>query len=290
MRMGIGLGIGINRTNYATSVGLLDLFPNASVAYSLRLLRSAYTGSAVRVRRSSDNTEQNIGFNSLGNLDTTELTTFCGAGNGFVTTWYDQSGNGNNLTQSTAANQPQIVSSGSVILQNTKPTIQTDGNDFLETTALNIYASTSNLSSFQVVTELTNTTANDFVFGVTSGSYGITDAQFVLRKNSTQFDAIVNNGIIAATATHTRDTNQNLLSFIYRGGIDLTFWKNSATNVNSTVASSVNATKELEVASALNATLAGSWYLQEKIDWKTDQTANASNIRTNMANYWGITL
>tara|TARA_R110000868_G_scaffold358716_1_gene620433 strand:- start:268 stop:1134 length:867 start_codon:yes stop_codon:yes gene_type:complete len=288
--MWVGIGVRIGQNRFATSVGVLDLFPNASVAYSLRLLRSAYTGSAIRVRRSSDNTEQNIGFNSLGDLDTTALDTFCSGTNGFVTTWYDQSGNGNNLTQTTAANQPQIVSSGSVILQNTKPTIQTDGNDFIETTALNIYASANNLSSFQVVTDLTNTTANDFVFGVTSGSYGGGDNNIILRKNSTQFDAIVNNGIISATATHTRDTNQNLLSFIYRGGIDLTFWKNSATNVNSTVASSVNATKELEVASALNATLAGSWYLQEKIDWKTDQTANASDIRTNMANYWGITL
>ena len=107
---------------------LLDLYPNAAAAYSLRKLRTAYTGSAIRVRRASDNTEQNIGFvDNL--LDTSSLTSFCSGTNGFVTTWYDQSGNGRNATQTTAANQPQIVSSGIVILENGKPAIQFDGSN-----------------------------------------------------------------------------------------------------------------------------------------------------------------
>ena len=99
---------------------LLDLYPSAAAAYSVRKLRTAYTGSAIRVRRSSDNAEQDIGF-VAGNLDTTALTTFCLATDGFVTTWYDQSGNAANATQTTAANQPQIVSSGAVITVNSKP-------------------------------------------------------------------------------------------------------------------------------------------------------------------------
>jgi hypothetical protein len=58
-------------------VGLLDTYPNAAVAYSLRKLRSAYTGSAIRVRRSSDNAEQDIAF--VGNdLDTTTMLDFVG--------------------------------------------------------------------------------------------------------------------------------------------------------------------------------------------------------------------
>lgn len=116
---------GIVGSQIQSFVGLLDTYPNAAAAYSVRKLRTAYTGSAIRVRRSSDNTESDIGFTSLGNLDTTSLTSFCGSGNGFVTTWYDQSGNARNATQSTAANQPQIVSTGSVILQNAKPTLFT---------------------------------------------------------------------------------------------------------------------------------------------------------------------
>jgi hypothetical protein len=54
---------------------ILDTYPNAAVAYSLRKLRTAYSGSAIRVRRPSDNAEQDIGF--VGNdLDTASLLSF----------------------------------------------------------------------------------------------------------------------------------------------------------------------------------------------------------------------
>ena len=113
---------------------LLDLYPSSLVAFSVRLLRSTYTGKALRVRRSSDNTELDIGFNSSGDLDTTSLLSFCGALNGFVTTWYDQSGSGNNLTQTTAANQPIIVNGGALTLRNGKPYIQSSTTQWLRLT------------------------------------------------------------------------------------------------------------------------------------------------------------
>jgi hypothetical protein len=107
---------------------LLDTYSGAAAAYSLRLLRTAYTGSAIRVRRASDNTEQDIGFVS-NELDTSALTTFCSGTDGFVETWYDQSGNGYDATQGTAANQPQIVSSGSVLTENGKPCVNFTGTN-----------------------------------------------------------------------------------------------------------------------------------------------------------------
>lgn len=108
---------------------LLDLYPNAAAAYSLRKLRNSYTGSAIRVRRSSDNAEQDIVFDINGNLDTASLTAFCSGTNGFVTTWYDQSGGLNNATQTTAVNQPQIVNSGNLITTNGKAALSFDGNN-----------------------------------------------------------------------------------------------------------------------------------------------------------------
>lgn len=126
---------GIVGSQITQFVGLLDTYSGAAAAYSLRRLSGAYSGSAIRVRKANDNTEENIGFDSNGNLDTAALTSFCSGTNGFVKTWYDQSGNGNNATQTTAANQPQIVSSGSVITENGKPSIQFDGsNDYLLST------------------------------------------------------------------------------------------------------------------------------------------------------------
>ena len=92
---------------------ILDAFPNAQAAYSLRKLRSGYTGSCIQVRRNSDNTTQNIGFvNNL--VDTASILSFVGAtSSGFVTTWYDQSGNNVNLIQNTAAKQATIVATAS---------------------------------------------------------------------------------------------------------------------------------------------------------------------------------
>lgn len=105
---------------------LLDEYPNASAAYSLRELSAAMEGNAVvRVRRSNDNTEQD--FTSSEITDGT-LTTFTGANNGFVTTWYDQSGNSNNATQATAINQPLVVINGVLQEENGKPTIYADGS------------------------------------------------------------------------------------------------------------------------------------------------------------------
>ena len=110
-------GAGYSR---AQSPLLLDIYSGAAAAYSLRKLRTAYAGACIRVRRSSDSAEQDIGFVS-GVLDTATLLSFVGAGNGFVTTWYDQSGNANNQNQATANQQPVIVSSGVVVATSGKP-------------------------------------------------------------------------------------------------------------------------------------------------------------------------
>ena len=57
---------------------LLDQYPNAAVAYSLRKLRESYTGSAIRVRRNVDSAELDIGFTSTGDLDTNAIVNFFG--------------------------------------------------------------------------------------------------------------------------------------------------------------------------------------------------------------------
>ena len=74
--IGIGNAISIGLRRVGGFVGLLDLFPNAAAAYSLRKLRSGYTGSAVRVRRDVDGTELDFGFDSNGNLDTSSILDF----------------------------------------------------------------------------------------------------------------------------------------------------------------------------------------------------------------------
>ncbi|MDP3394705.1 fibrinogen-like YCDxxxxGGGW domain-containing protein [Sediminibacterium sp.] len=109
--------IGLTSSNYAAS------------AYSLRKLSSTYSGSAIQVRRSNDNTTQDIGFTAGGNLDTDALTSFVGSNTGYLTIWYDQSGNARNLAQATTDKQPVIIESGVIYTRNTKPTVFFQGEE-----------------------------------------------------------------------------------------------------------------------------------------------------------------
>lgn len=138
---------------------LLDLIPNQAVAaYSLRKLRRKYAGAAIRVRRSSDNIERDIGFvNNV--LDTIALLNFVGAGNGFIPTWYDQSGNGRNATQATANNQPRIVNAGilETVVGSNFPGIRyiQSSNTFLQLPT-NVYSGMTSGECFWVLNSLTD--------------------------------------------------------------------------------------------------------------------------------------
>jgi len=86
----------------------LDQVQNPTGAYSLSRLSSSYNDFAVRVRRSSDNTEQDIGFYG-DDFDLASFNSFVGGDSAYATIIYDQSGNGFNLIQSDPSRQPEIV-------------------------------------------------------------------------------------------------------------------------------------------------------------------------------------
>ncbi len=89
----------------------LDEVAGATLAVGLRRLRTAYTGSALRLRRSSDNGEQDFGF--AGNdLDVNAISTWLNGASGYCTKLYDQSGNGGDVSQTSVAAQPLLVISG----------------------------------------------------------------------------------------------------------------------------------------------------------------------------------
>lgn len=109
---------------------LTSVFAEAAAAYAVRIpANSTYYGPLIRVRRSNDNAELDIypvaTLDANGNrlLDTTALLAFTGANNGFVTTWYDQSGNARHATQTLTGSQPSIVNAGSVSVQNGVPIV-----------------------------------------------------------------------------------------------------------------------------------------------------------------------
>lgn len=260
------------RSGGVTPSLLLDTYPNAAVAYSLRKLRTDYSGSAIRVRRSSDNAEQNIGFNG-NDLDTASLLTFCGVGNGFITTWYDQSTNANNSTQATAATQAQIVASGALVtdpITNKISTLWTSDAYLLGTSlptpqlnyqlavfnrtadAQRILSLGSNnglpyLGQWQTTNNLTTLYGNTTITHLISADTGCF-IQTILRDGSNVVKCW-NNQTALTTGT---DTRTNLV---------FNFWG--------------------KVASPQS-----SGYKQELIYWTSDQEANRIGIETNANTYW----
>ena len=104
-----------------TDLGIARKFGAAAAAYSLRDI-GAMNGRVVRVRRDSDDDEEDFSANQV---QSGALETFVGASNnGFVSIWYDQSGNANNATQASADIQPIIVQNGGQLkLQNGTPSL-----------------------------------------------------------------------------------------------------------------------------------------------------------------------
>jgi len=107
----------------AASYDFLDNFLGASVAYSLRKLSQSYTGYCIKVRRSSDNSEIDVGFDSNGDLNTSAIINHCGAASGYVSVWYDQTSNSVDATQSVSASQPLIYDGVNIITENNKPAL-----------------------------------------------------------------------------------------------------------------------------------------------------------------------
>ena len=248
---------------------LLNAYPGAAAAYSLRQLSSTYEGSAIRVRRASDNTETNIGFVD-GQLDTTTLDTFCSGTNGFVTTWYDQSGNGRNVINSTASTQPKIYDSINGITKNANSNnaVQYTSGDFLRLTS---------------VTGIS--TANVEVYGVFENSHtrGVLfySPNYVYFQSGDTSSALNNvgspslrvNGVDEGSIT----TRANLYNDI-NGGVKLF-------GVRDIVPTSYTEINVLQFGSALIPQIG---FLAEYIVWDSSQSGNRSGIETNINDFYNI--
>ncbi len=223
-----GTGAAKTATATPTFTGTLDSVSTDAV-FAMRRLRSAYTGALLRVRRSSDSTEQDISANIAGKLDTTTLASFCGSASCYVRTWYDQSGNARDAVQATTSAQPRIVDAGVIEQYNALPTMYLNTASNLVsatpfTTSYTLSTVASRNSSFTGYMKLLN------VGGVSNNTYGS------LGANANNFIAMfVGNGsswndigVISPFANMTTvnvpfsmamTVGQNVLTPYVRGGV-----------------------------------------------------------------------
>ena len=112
---------------FTQNTPLLDTYTGAAAAYSLRKLRTAYTGDAVEVYNGSSYAD--IGFNVFGELDTVALAAHCGSNDGFVSKWYDQAGSNDAVQTNTVKCRRFTTGRTGVVTENGKPAVEFDGSD-----------------------------------------------------------------------------------------------------------------------------------------------------------------
>lgn len=151
---------------------------SASGAWSLRRLRAGYLGAAIRIRRSNDNAETDIYFGDDGSIDVRAVLGFTGTNSAYITTWYDQTGNGRNATQTTAATQPRIVNAGTLDTRNNRPIVVFSGAQNVKYGTANLMVSGTGEWSANAVGYQT-TTAGQTVLGGSNGVAGQQLAKFI---------------------------------------------------------------------------------------------------------------
>jgi hypothetical protein len=265
--------LGTNEVWSAFSSGLLDTYSGAAAAYSLRRLSISYTGSAIEVRNDSG-THLDIGFVGE-DLDTATLLTHCGSGNGTVSKWYDQSGNARNATQTTVANQPQIVSSGSVNTQNGNPSVKFDGTD-------DYFVSNANYTqpfTYFILSKSNSTATDRAMIDGSSGSNFVQLKYYSLTNKFILFAGTILQG-------ETFNVNQNLHFALYDSS-------NSEIGLNNNTEIIGNAGVNNPTAITIGSRLAGSgqfWdgNIQEIVLYPSDQSSNRTGISDNINDFYSI--
>jgi hypothetical protein len=169
--LGVGGGVAENGGDGGGGGLLLDGLPQALGAYSTRKLHTAYAGSAIRVIRTSDSTQQDIGFvGSPPVLDTVSLGAFCAGTICTVTKWYDQSGSGNDCSQT--SNLPTIYTGGAVTTLNGKPALLWPGGTSGQL-GCPYSSSPTNARFYNAVVKSTDFSQAQYVFGSTINNTGL---------------------------------------------------------------------------------------------------------------------
>ena len=271
--------------------GIGSAFVALSVA---RKLRNAYAGSAIRVRRSSDDAEQDIGFS--GNvLDESSLTTFIGAGNGFVTTIYDQSGNGLNVTQTTKAIQPAIATSGVIIKDNSKPAMSFPGTGYNLRYDPSAISAENNTTIQSVCHGGDNDGANYLKCAFSVGANGVARGfgvgyGFYNSAADARKPAIIVNSSATNAVSSTINNNQVMMIGVVSGASQ-SLYENNNSVVTATSDQTLQITSDgvfVAVIPALSFGLLVGALWQESVAWMSNLDAYAATIKSNTNGFYGI--
>lgn len=264
----------------ADGTGLIDQFPGTFGAWSLRNL-SDDTTNVVRVRRDSDNAEQDF---TAGEITNGTLVAFTGSANGDVSIWYSQDANARDGVQTTPENQPRLVEAG---VLNTLPGLSSvPAMDFNERWFEVPVASGVNFTDyfFGFVVAYGGSNGNYLFAARTGGGTIFGGGGINVTENAFLIDG--DPPIASYTSVITGDSNYfisaytnvtNLRVRIYGTTYEVTpTGKNYNINPDSFFIGGENVDKSLK------------GFMAEVIVYNTDQTSNVSAIDQNILDYTGI--
>lgn len=243
---------GAGPSNGASFVGPLDAYASGLVgAWSVsRRLLATYTGPLVRVRNDSG-VERDIYALGSGDLNTADLLSHCGAGNGTVRCVYSQTGSGIDFGMATAAAQPVIVTAGSLETLNGKPTMRVTGSQCLDSAFAGNNASA--MTVYGAGATGTNASGMSFARFLSFGQSGLNDwdnltARWVpLYRNGTATSYSMVSGIQNTSPYITVADNVNFVfTARLQAGSPVRYLKvNAGTAATNNVASTPNLTFNL---------------------------------------------
>lgn len=205
-----GFGTGMRGGGF---IGPLDSY-TANLALALLPFRgfSSYAGNAFTIRDTNDDSEAALAFDANGDLNAKTAV-----GNEAIKTWFDQSGNTNDLTQATAASQPLLTRN----IVNTLPVARFDGSD----DEMSLSMSGGNARTVYVVCKFRATTDIARVFkDATTGSNA--DVYYNAGNGKFYYYATVPNGVDPVGGTAT---NWSLVVLKYASGTTCTPYVNNST-------------------------------------------------------------
>jgi hypothetical protein len=240
------------------------------------------------VRRSSDDAEDS--FTATEVSDGT-LAAFCGANDGFVTTWHDQSGNGRDASQATDADQPQIVDAGSLVTEGGKPSVLFGGSgDHLSANSVaSVFSGVEKpLAAFAVLREA-GTAGFDAAFslGRTSSDNPIRSLQ---RDSATTSFRMVerSDSLPSATVLLAGDATVFSVVAIQSNMTASQMTVNGAAPVTGSHASAVANLNTFSIGCLTRSTKSSFWdgTISEIVVYPSDQSANRQRIEGNIAWYY----
>jgi hypothetical protein len=265
----------VRTTSAAATELLLDSYPNAAAAYSVRKLDKDYTGYCMKVRRASDDAEADIGFDTNGDLDTAAIATHCGASAGYCSVWYDMSGNGNNATQSTAGNQPQIYNGTAVITENGKPALDTTAGSC----GFSISFATAAANTYSVF-HVSRINDSDNLWVMLSGNTG--GQQLPRAQNNT------NTNVSPGWTVSNWYKDGSSVSITTRNDV-LTTYGNTQFLANYYGSPGADANQDVLLnRTSTDASYDTVGYHQEYVIWPSDQSSNRTGIESNVNGYFSI--